>query len=87
MRAGRFGEKFLWGVSSCPYQHEGGYNGEGEPQNNWAAWERSGKVARSGRSVDFWNRYEEDFDRAEMMANRISLRGGLDENSTGSSAR
>jgi beta-glucosidase/6-phospho-beta-glucosidase/beta-galactosidase len=24
-------------------------------------------VARSGRSVDFWNRYEEDFDRAEMM--------------------
>ena len=67
MKVGGREEKFLWGVSSCAYQHEGGYNGEGQPQNNWAAWERSGKVARSGRSVDFWNRYEEDFDRAEMI--------------------
>ena len=24
-------------------------------------------MEKSGRSVDFWNRYEEDFDRAEMM--------------------
>ena len=67
MNKGWRDQKFLWGVSSCPYQHEGGYNGEGQPKNNWSAWENSRKVARSGRSVDFWNRYEEDFDRAEMM--------------------
>ena len=60
-------EKFLWGVSTSPYQHEGGYNGDGQPRNNWYEWEASGKVEKSGRSVDFWNRYEEDFDRAEMM--------------------
>jgi beta-glucosidase/6-phospho-beta-glucosidase/beta-galactosidase len=60
-------QKFLWGVSCSPYQHEGGYNGEGQPRNNWYDWEVSGKVEKSGRSVDFWNRYEEDFDRAEMM--------------------
>jgi len=60
-------KKFLWGVSCSPYQHEGGYNGEGQPRNNWYDWEAAGKVERSGRSVDFWNRYEEDFDRAEMM--------------------
>jgi beta-glucosidase/6-phospho-beta-glucosidase/beta-galactosidase len=67
---------FLWGVSSSPYQHEGGYNGPGQPLNNWASWENSGKVERSGRAADFWNRYEEDFDRAEMMglsAYRIGL--------------
>jgi beta-glucosidase/6-phospho-beta-glucosidase/beta-galactosidase len=59
--------KFLWGVSCSPYQHEGGFNGEGQPRNNWYDWEVAGKVEKSGRSVDFWNRYEEDFDRAEMM--------------------
>ena len=60
-------EKFLWGVATSPYQHEGGYNGDGQPRNNWYEWEASGKVERSGCAVDFWNRYEEDFDRAEMM--------------------
>jgi len=60
-------QKFLWGVSCSPYQHEGGYNGEGQPRNNWYDWEVAGKVETSGRAVDFWNRYEEDFDRAEMM--------------------
>ncbi len=59
--------EFLWGVATSPYQHEGGYNGEGQPRNNWYEWEASGRVERSGRAVDFWNRYEEDFDRAEMM--------------------
>jgi len=60
-------DRFLWGVSTSPYQHEGGYNGEGQPRNNWYEWEAAGRVERSGRATDFWNRYEEDFDRAEMM--------------------
>lgn len=75
--SGLTGEKFLWGVSSSPYQHEGGFNGEHQPQNNWYGWETSGKVERSGRAVDFWNRFEEDFDRAEMMG-LTSYRLGLD---------
>jgi len=70
-------DSFFWGVSSCPYQHEGGYNEEGQPQNNWAAWENAGKVERSGRAADFWNRYKEDFDRAEMMG-LTAYRLGLD---------
>jgi len=57
-------ESFLWGVSTSSYQHEGGYNQKGQPQNNWAEWERSGRVEKTGRAVDFWNRYKEDFDLA-----------------------
>lgn len=52
---------FLAGVATSGYQSEGGFNGTGEPQNNWAAHESSGRVARTGRAVDFWNRYESDF--------------------------
>lgn len=52
---------FLAGVATSGYQSEGGYNGPGQPQNNWAAHERAGRVARTGMAVDFWNRYREDF--------------------------
>lgn len=58
---------FLWGVSTSSYQHEGGYNGEGQPQNNWGDWERSGRVEKTGRAVDFWNRYPEDFSLASKL--------------------
>ena len=37
----------------------------------------SGKVERSGRAADFWNRFEEDFDRAEMMG-MTSYRLGIE---------
>ncbi len=57
----------MWGVSTSGYQSEGGYNGEGEPQNNWAAAERSGRVETTGEAAKFWTRYEEDFDRAQAM--------------------
>ena len=70
-------EGFLWGVSTSPYQHEGGYNGDGQPRNNWYEWEMSGKVEKSGPAVDFWNRYEDDFDRAEMMG-LTSFRLGIE---------
>ena len=52
---------FLWGVSTSPYQTEGGYNGPGQPQTNWAMAEQRKDVARSGKTADFWNLYREDF--------------------------
>lgn len=52
---------FLAGVATSGYQSEGGFNGPGEPKNNWARHESIGRVARSGKAVDFWNRYREDY--------------------------
>lgn len=59
--------QFLWGVSTSGYQSEGGYNGEGQPQNNWANAERNGRAQVTGRAAEFWTRYEEDFARARAM--------------------
>ncbi len=59
--------EFLWGVATSAYQSEGGYNGDGQPQTNWAAAERSGDAAVSGAAAEFWTRYEEDFDICERL--------------------
>lgn len=59
--------KFLWGVSSSGYQHEGGYNNQGDPLNNWASWEKHRQVAPSGKAADFWNLYREDFKLAHSL--------------------
>lgn len=69
-------QKFLWGVSTSGYQHEGGYNMESGPKNNWYDWERMGKIPPSDLAADFWNQYEGDFDRATglgLNAIRLSL--------------
>jgi beta-glucosidase len=58
---------FRFGVATAGFQVEGGYNGPGEPANNWASWERVGRVEPSGIAVDFWHRYEELLDRAAAM--------------------
>jgi beta-glucosidase len=58
---------FLWGVSTSAYQSEGGYNGPGQPQTNWAAAERRREVAETGLSADFWNRYKEDFETCKEL--------------------
>ena len=55
---------FRFGVATAGFQIEGGYNGPGEPRNNWARWEDEGRVEPSGIALDFWNRYEEQLDRA-----------------------
>jgi beta-glucosidase len=52
---------FLIGVATSGYQSEGGYNGPGEPKNNWGPCEISGRVQTTGVAVDFWNRYRDDF--------------------------
>lgn len=58
---------FMWGVAASAFQHEGGYNGPGDPLNNWHPWEQSRRAERSGASVGFWDRYEEDFDLAASL--------------------
>src|ERR1700722_18709517 len=65
--ASLLGEGFLVGVATSGYQVEGGYNGDGEPHNNWAAWEGAGKAARSGLACDFWRHPEEALDRAAAI--------------------
>jgi len=70
------GPVFLAGVATSGYQCEGGFNGERQPKNNWAALELAGKVARTGAATDFWNRYREDFELCRGMglnAFRLSI--------------
>jgi beta-glucosidase len=61
------GEGFAIGVATSGYQVEGGYNGAGEPANNWYSWEQSGRVERSGVACDFWSHPEEALDRAAAI--------------------
>jgi beta-glucosidase len=58
---------FLWGVATSAYQSEGGYNGPGQPQTNWASIESQGDIARSGNAAEFWSRFDQDFALAERM--------------------
>lgn len=57
-------EGFRFGVATAGFQVEGGTNGPGEPRNSWFAFEQEGRVEPSGIANDFWNRYEEQLDRA-----------------------
>lgn len=57
-------EGFRFGVATAGFQVEGGYNGPGEPRNNWYGWERDGRVEPSGLAVDFWTDAEHHLDRA-----------------------
>jgi len=56
------GPGLRFGVATAGFQIEGGFNGPGEPANNWVRWEQAGRVEPSGLAVDFWNRYEEHLD-------------------------
>jgi beta-glucosidase len=63
----RASDEFFWGVATSGYQAEGGYNGPGEPLNNWAWAENAGDVVPSGRTSDFWTLSHEDFGRCRDM--------------------
>ncbi len=58
---------FMFGVATAGFQVEGGFNGPGQPANNWLAWEQVGRVTPSGDAVDFWRRPEEALDRAAAL--------------------
>jgi len=60
-------EGFLFGVATAGFQVEGGYNGPGEPANNWARWEAGGRIEPSGNACDFWMHPDEALDRAAAM--------------------
>jgi beta-glucosidase len=65
--ASLLGPGFAIGVATAGYQIEGGYNGDGQPANNWYDWEQVGRVARSGVACDFWSHPEEAVDRAAAI--------------------
>ncbi|MBF2079232.1 MAG: glycoside hydrolase family 1 protein [Synechococcales cyanobacterium T60_A2020_003] len=58
---------FLWGVATSGYQSEGGYNGDGQPHNNWARCEQYHRVMPTGKAAEFWTRYEDDFQRCRDL--------------------
>jgi len=64
----RFPEGFLWGTATASHQVEGGNS-----NNDWWAWEQiPGKISdgtTSGMAADWWQRAEEDFDRAAELGN------------------
>ncbi|RKH92028.1 glycoside hydrolase family 1 protein [Corallococcus sp. AB045] len=69
-----FPASFTFGVATSAYQVEGGI------ENDWAEWERLGKLkephARCGIAVDHWRRYAEDYALAKAVgatAFRLSL--------------
>ncbi|WAL60420.1 glycoside hydrolase family 1 protein [Thermocoleostomius sinensis] len=68
---------FLWGVATSGYQSEGGYNGNGQPQNNWSLSEARELVMRTGKAAEFWHRYAEDFQTCRQMGLN-SFRLGLE---------
>ncbi|MGA7418577.1 MAG: family 1 glycosylhydrolase [Acidimicrobiales bacterium] len=70
-------EDFLFGVATAGFQIEGGFNGPGQPANNWLTWEQLGRVEPSGVAADFWAHPEEALDRAAGLGCN-SFRLGLE---------
>ena len=62
--AGALPEGFLFGVATAGFQVEGGYNGPGEPANNWLGLGAGRAGGAVGDRVGFWDRPEESLDRA-----------------------
>ncbi|HHS97558.1 MAG TPA: glycoside hydrolase family 1 protein [Chloroflexi bacterium] len=70
-----FPSDFKWGTATSSHQVEGE-----NTNNDWWAWEQEeGRIKeghRSGRACDWWQRAEEDFDRAAELgqnAHRLSV--------------
>lgn len=62
-------DHFAWGVATAAHQVEGGLNGPGEPRNNWARFEESGRAERTGACCGFWDRYADDI----ALAGRLGI--------------
>jgi len=66
----------LLGCATAAYQVEGGYNGPGQPANNWHAWESRPGNEPNGPAVGFWERPWADLDRCRALglnAFRLSI--------------
>jgi len=69
-----FPSTFLWGASTAAHQVEGANHG-----NDWSDWEQAPgtlAVEPSGRAIDQWHRYDEDFALLASLghnAHRLSL--------------
>jgi beta-glucosidase len=63
-----FPDGFSFGVATAGFQIEGGYNGPGQPRNNWYDWEAAGRVEPSGVANDSWRRFEDDLDAAAEVS-------------------
>jgi beta-glucosidase/6-phospho-beta-glucosidase/beta-galactosidase len=58
---------FRFGVATAGFQVEGGFNGPGEPENNWCWWEKTAKVEPSGIALDFWNQFDRALDKVQEL--------------------
>ena len=58
---------FLFGASNAAFQVEGGYNRGDGPRNDWAEWERTGKVEATLEACRFWDDYAEHIDKAASL--------------------
>ncbi len=56
-----------FGVATAGFQVEGGFNGPGQPRNNWYDREAAHKAEPSGAACESWNRWEEDLDAVAAM--------------------
>ena len=59
--------EFAFGFATAGAQNEGGYNGPGQPANNWWDWERNGHAEPSGIATESWSRYAEDLDAVAAL--------------------
>jgi beta-glucosidase/6-phospho-beta-glucosidase/beta-galactosidase len=59
--------QLAFGVATAGFQVEGGFNGPGQPRNNWYDREAAGKAEPSGAACECWNRWEEDLDAVHAM--------------------
>lgn len=63
-----------FGLSAAGSRSEGGFNGPGEPENQWSAWERAGKVPHGRRPGTVWSDPEGVLDTAsEAGATTLAL--------------
>ncbi len=89
---------FSFGVATAGFQVEGGYNGTGEPANNWGRFEAGGRIEVSGNACGFWLEPDQALDRAASLgcdAFRLSVEwtrlepeeGQFDEDALGAYVR
>jgi beta-glucosidase len=55
------------GVATSSFQTEGGLDGPGQPETNWAAWQRAGRVEPIGPACDLWGRFDQVAARLRAM--------------------